>query len=313
MSIFTDLGIQPRTISYRVLHQITAAADPKEFRKLLEESLQQTRADASSIRDALYASLNEARARAAQVAKGGLNQYLSTPIKSDNEDVERIIKDALEKHLERILPTAKFGIESAWCSSLIEDGSIVTSQTKISGIVRSMLSAGKRALKDIGFVRGKNSPNIYETVYLVESGMNLDALEFLLRKDSFHDTFLQTIQRGWNGIYNVIVNTTGSEQTKNLWEASMTWDNSGMTGQDFAAGIERIFTQLSKEFNLHQLSLWERKFSFARNNEFTVHIRMIPDQKLFFEVIKFLVSSSNEPAGKSLVENGALIVKEIIS
>ncbi len=112
MSIFSDLGIPSRTISYCVVHQTSPAADLTDSQKGLSESLGKvkyheelkasllnTLVEAAAIRDAFQSSLLEARSKTAQVAQGSLNQYLSTPIKSDNADVQRIIKEGLEKVL----------------------------------------------------------------------------------------------------------------------------------------------------------------------------------------------------------------------
>ncbi|MGA9405753.1 MAG: hypothetical protein WBW71_01345, partial [Bacteroidota bacterium] len=77
MSIFTELGIPSRIISYCVVQQARPAAEVVEFQKLLSESLKNTLANAALIRDAFQSSLLEARIKSAQVAQGALNQYLS--------------------------------------------------------------------------------------------------------------------------------------------------------------------------------------------------------------------------------------------
>ena len=46
---------------------------------------------------------------------------------------------------------------------------------------------------------------------------------------------------------------------------------------------------------------------------FAIRIMMIPDQKLLFEIIKWLGSIDNESIRKALTVDAALIVKEIIS
>ena len=325
MSIFSDLGIPSRTISYCVVHQTSPAADLTDSQKGLSESLGKvkyheelkasllnTLAEAAAIRDAFQSSLLEARSKSAQVAQGSLNQYLSTPIKSDNADVQRIIKEGLEKYSDQILPTINIGIETAWISHILPDSKIVNSQTKLSVLVRRMLSGGKRSLKHLGFTRGKTPSNIFETVYLLETGINLDVLEFIFRKSTAAGDIWQFAENTWTGIYNVLATVGTTEQRGNSWEAALYPQTTGIESSEFITELEKIFDRLSKEFNLHQLSLWQNKFPFREDNNFTARIMMIPDQKLLFEIIKWLGSIENESIKRALTVDAALIMKEII-
>jgi lambda repressor-like predicted transcriptional regulator len=326
MNIFNELGIPSRTISYCVVHQTSPAAELTDSQKGLGESLgkvkyheelktslQNVLAEAAAIRGAFQSSLLEARSKSAQVAKGSLNQYLSTPIKSDNADVQRIIAEALEKYSDQILPTINIGIEDAWSSQILPDTKIVNSQTKLSVLVRRMLSGGKRNLKHLGFTRGKTPSNIFETVYLLETGFNLDVLEFIFRKSMAAGDMWQYAENTWTGIYNVLSTVGTAEQRGNSWEAALYPHTIGIQGAEFIAELEKMFDGLSKEFNLHQLSLWQNKFPFREDNTFAIRVMMIPDQKLLFEIIKWLGSTENENIKKALTVDAALIVKEIIS
>ncbi len=211
MGIFNDLGIPSRTISYCVLRQTNSSPDLSDSQKGLNDnlgkmendeevkaSLVNTLAEAAVIRDSFRAFLLEARSKSAQVAKGSLNQYLSTPIKSDNADVQRIIAEALEKYSDQFLPALNLGIEDAWASNILPDAKIVSSQTKLSVLVRKMLSGGKRNLKHLGFARGKTPSNIFETVFLLKTGINLDVLEFIIRKHRAGRDRLQIPENTWN-------------------------------------------------------------------------------------------------------------------
>ncbi|MGA7160487.1 MAG: hypothetical protein WBZ48_05755 [Bacteroidota bacterium] len=313
MSIFTELGIPSRTISYSMVYQARPVIEIVEFKKVINESLRNTLMDAALLRDAFQSSLIEARMKSAQVSQGALNQYLSTPIKSDNEDVRRIIKEALEKYSDQILPTAKIGIEAAWNSNIVGDAIIVGSQTKLSVLVRKMLSSGKRTLGHLGFSRGKSSSTIFETVYLLETGINVDLLEYVLRKSASVLDISRNVERTWSGIHTIVASAGVGEQTASLWEASLYPQILGMNNNEFIAEVEKIFEQLSKEFNLHQLSLWQKRFTFRDEDGFTIRVRMIPDQKLLFEIVKWLASTENVQLKQALTANAALIVKEIIS
>jgi hypothetical protein len=279
----------------------------------VKASLVNTLAEAAVIRDSFRAFLLEARSKSAQVAKGSLNQYLSTPIKSDNADVQRIIAEALEKYSDQFLPALNLGIEDAWASNILPDAKIVSSQTKLSVLVRKMLSGGKHNLKHLGFARGKTPSNIFETVFLLKTGINLDVLEFIIRKHRAGRDRLQTPENTWTGIYNVLSTIGTTEQRGTSWEAALYPQTTGIESTEFVAELEKIFDRLSKEFNLHQLSVWQNKFPFHENDNFAIRIMMMPDQKLLFEIIRWLGSIENESIKKALTADAALIVKGIIS
>ena len=313
MSIFRELGIPSGLVSYCVMQQLDPASDIGEFRNQLGDAFHKTLTGDAALREAYAAALGEARNKAAQVARGSLNQFLSTPIKSDNEDVQRIIKDALERYSEQILPSQTIGIQAAWYSQMVSDSSIVSARTKLSVIVRKMLSAGKRILGDLGFDRGKGLSNIFENVFLIESGMNLDTLESTMQKSMTAIVAPQTVKHSWNGMHNVLSVVGIAGQTTGLWDAALYPRAADIERGEYLKMIENIFTDLSKEFNLHHLSLWGKKFSSLRDNHYIVRIRMIPDHKLFLEIVKWLSASGGDAARRGLIEESGLVVKEILS
>ena len=313
MSIFADLGIPTTVVSFSLIEQTAPGADPTEFRTSKEELLARMRAESAALKEAFAASLAEVRVKTAQVAMGSLNQYLSTPIKSDNEDVQRIIKDAFEKYTEQILPSASVGLETSWYSAFIGDGPLLNSSSRVPVLVRNLLSGGKRELQRLGFKQGKTSGSLFETVHLVRTGMNLDALEYLIAR-SFSGEEQRRVVSHSRGLLSTLLSSNGdSEQIKSLWEATIVPAIDGSVNPEFISGFEAVSQQLMKEFNVHHVSLWRNKMLLTEDKPFVVRIRVIPDQKLLFEIVKWLSTAGSELSRKQLTEKSALLVKEIIS
>ena len=313
MSLIEELGIPSRLVAYSVLQQLSSSAEGKEIPRMLGETFQSTLAAAASFRDAFSLAILESRMKTAQVAQGSLNTYLSTPIKSDNEDVQRIIREALEKYSEQVFPSLTVGIRTAWFSQVIADSSIVSARTKMSAVVRTMLSAGRHSLKESGFTKGKGLPNIFETNYLLEGGMNLDVLEACFRKSTSGAKDPQIAGTQSMELNNVLSISGMSDQTASLWEAAFYPPALEMNDEDLVREMDKIFTQLSKEFNLHQLSLWRKKFQSPIAQNHSVRIRLIPDPKLLLEIVKWYSFPGGEPFKNSFVDGAALVVKEILS
>ncbi len=312
MNVFEELGIPPRLAAYSVVQQVSSPGDLKDFPKLLADALNAAQTEAAAIADAFSALLIESRLKTAQVARGSLNAYLSTPIKSDNEDVQRIIREALEKYSDQFLPALKLGIHSAWSSRVVADSSIVTSRTNLSVSVRTMLSGGRHLLTSSGFNKGKGLPNIFETDFLMEGGINLDVLEASIRKNMSGPSPLSIAGPQVNELYSVPSILEMSKQTTSLWESVFYPQGLELNDAELTREMDVLFNQLSKEFNLHQLSLWRTKFPSARSHTHAVRIRMIPDQKLLMDIVKWFSSQGGGAISGSLVDGGALIVKEIL-
>ena len=313
MSIFADLGIPTTVGSFSIVEQTAPGGDLAEFKASKEELLVKMRAQSAALKEAFATSLAEVRMKTAQVARGSLNQYLSTPIKSDNEDVQRIIKDAFEKYTEQILPSPGVGLEASWSSLFIGDGPLLNPSSKIPPLVRNLLSGGKKEMQRLGFKQGRASGSLFETVYLVRSGMNLDVLEYLLGKSFSVENQPRSVSHSRGSLCTLVSSGGDSEQTKSLWEATIIPSIDGSSNPEFIGGFEGVSQQLMKEFNVHHVSLWRNKFLMREEKPFVVRIRLIPDQKLLFEIVKWLSTAGSELSRKQLTEKSALLVKEIIS
>ena len=106
-------------------------------------------------------------------------------------------------------------------------------------------------------------------MYLLETGFNLDVSGVsYFAKVWPQEIYRGSVEKTWTGIYNVLSTVGTAERRGNSWEAAIYPQATGMKGAEFIAELEKIFERLSKEFNLHQLSLWQNKFPFREDNEF---------------------------------------------
>ncbi|HTR81616.1 MAG TPA: hypothetical protein VMM58_08295 [Bacteroidota bacterium] len=312
MGIFADVGVPFRVVASSALLQMETGGNAEEFRKRIRESIEKTIGEAAVMRTAYETAIADSRIKSSQVVRGSLNAYLSTPIKTDNEEVQKIIGEALEKFSEQVLPTLDIGVASAWSARVLPEGEIISTRTKLGASVRKMLLAGKRTLQESGSFRGKNAASAFEIVYVVKSAMNLDLLEASIRRSQESAAGAPALPVQAMRMDNVILSTGPFENTGGLWEGTFYPRALGMPDKEFVQKVEILFAQLSKEFNLHQLSFWEKKFSRAGADNFSVRIRMIPDHKLLFEVVKALFAYGDEAVKKRFEDGTPLVVKEIL-
>ena len=125
-------------------------------------------------------AFNKTRTEAVQKAvsglRGGLSTYLSTPLMSYKNDIESVIRDNVENMVNQL------GIEknitaSRLFSYKILDYPQIPLHRQLVGVMRRLIKNGKTMLADAGVATGKNSGNIYLTLFTLDEFATLPLLK----------------------------------------------------------------------------------------------------------------------------------------
>ena len=313
MPLLETLGAPSRQMAYTTVHHLPSSAAARDFVNRAAEVLDALRAESAAMENAFASGLAEARLRFAQVARGSLNAYLSTPIKSDTEDVQRTIREVLEKYSEQVFPPLKLGIQSAWSSRLVQDSVLATGRTKPIAPLKQMLARGKELVAALGPGKGKSSGAFFETNFILNGSLNLDLLEVLLGRVSGGSVGFGVHGNVKGEIFSILATAGVSDQTMSLWDVSLMPADPALEEDEMITNAEKLFASLAKELNLHHLSFWRKKFPANKESAYALRIRMIPEQKLLMESVKIVAEQIGNPLAVNLARNGALVVKEIIA
>jgi hypothetical protein len=90
------------------------------------------------------------------ILRGGLTHFLSTPLKSDKEDIIRLIEDSIENTVQQLdaAPNLSSVEHSLW---KIIDPQNVPLHRQLVGVVKRLLKNGRAILNEAGCQFGKNS------------------------------------------------------------------------------------------------------------------------------------------------------------
>ena len=174
MSLYLSLSSTVPDIALSIFHYAESSGPKDDHLAALRDFHRKAEEECEAVRQLYLKSLSEAIARESHVLRGSLSQYLSTPIKSDAADVLRIISESLQQMLQQSgsLPP---GLVSSWA------GHVVFPETeKVAG--KKLIQNGKAFLRDAGIGPGRQKDEVFESVFLLSGGMNLDLLEFVMRE-----------------------------------------------------------------------------------------------------------------------------------
>ncbi|MBW7888700.1 MAG: hypothetical protein H3C35_10140 [Bacteroidetes bacterium] len=108
---------------------------------------------------------NEILQKQSQILRGGLAEFLSTPLQSDTYAINKTIVDALSTAIHQSVTHDYPHLHSIGAVSL-EPQNIFLDKKGSAGI-RSMLMRGKRELKNRGIIFTKNYSHVYSTKFLL--------------------------------------------------------------------------------------------------------------------------------------------------
>ncbi len=306
MSIYQAVGIGSRVVLQSLIRR-TPAGTKKEYREASELFHAQLAKEARSVRTRLVQERSEAVLRAAQVTKGALNQFLSTPIRSDNEEVQRILRDGFEKLGGQVGPDDGAEFFASW------DAKVLTDPAKGAGVGR-LVSAARRELVGCG-VKTTGTGDLVETCYtaaglctpevadrIVRSTLN--ALDDNVRSVLAFD--VSNVATGWHNVFSSGPVKGGPR----LWEAAMKPDlHSAMTWEEFVPVAEGM----SKEFNLDAVQIWKECSAAPLKENLLLRIRLMADPQLLGALVRWIQGWHEKPVGTALTKSGSLLVKEILS
>ncbi len=310
MSIYTYLSTPLPTIAYAILHQAGPAVSPEAYAETMKELHQRIAAETAEVNAGFKKALQEITVRETQMLRGSLSQFLETPIRSDNAEVQKIFLDAFQKFGGLITVTDDYGVIRSSEGKLSLPASRQAVQKKL-GV------GGKAYLTELGFTFGKASGPVFESVFYVRGGANLDIMEHLVRDRlgiyaSTHGKHLTEFAGCLFGAYNVVMGGGPGPQTDTgeNSEAVIWFDKPDMPYGEFRQGLSVLLESLAKEGSPASPSLWQRKLGLGRGREFALRLAG-RNRKKVDEMIQWIHECTLPDVVRNAVMNeGALLTRE---
>lgn len=267
MSIYSILNVSRPTIGYMIVHQSASPGHTPEYIDNIRELHASVRRESEVIAAAYQKYLRETITRESQVLRGSLSEFLAMPVRSDNQSVQRIFTEGFERFQSNITGAMPLGAVRSF------EGRFIFPKLR-SGAEKKSLSAGKEYLNALGFGVAKTKGDVFESVFVVEGGMNLDLLEHIIRDRlgiyaPVHGTHLKMVGGYTFSAYNLIDQwSTPDASTAGETECAFHFSKPDIQYEPFRAVLHESLGNLARL--IPSLSVWQRKLGLGKGKEFIV-------------------------------------------
>jgi len=313
MSTYSILSTPVPTISYCIFHQAASSKLQEEYTGTIRDLHASLLRESGALSAAYQKSVREAIVRESQALRGALGEFLAMPVRSDNVAVQKIFTEGFERYHGHITGEMRFGVTMSW------DGKLVDFRLQKAAEKKLELN-GRTYLKGLGFAPSKQKGDIFESVFIVEGGMNLDFLEHIIRDRlgiyrTTHGRHLERTGAYTFAAYN-LVRAWGPlphrQSADGQLETVVYFSKPEIEYDRFRAGVNGALEKLAAAEGLAHLSLWQRKLGLGKGKEFILRC-LCESQLQAGSVIAWLTRCSEPGFLKDvLITNGNLILKELL-
>ena len=313
MSIYTLLSTPLPTIAYCAIHQSLPDVPMAEYTKTMKELHERIAHESKGINARSVKAFREGVLKQVQAIHGGLSSFLQTPISSDDKEVRRILEEELVKFADSLIDNKMYGMMYS------VEGKLFHASTK-NAMEKKLLSAGRTYLEEMGFTSGKGKGDIFESMFVVEGGLNLDIIEHIVRDrlgiySTTHGKHIKEFGEYAYTAYN-LVHSVGTlpegEGRRKHFEAALFFSKPDTKYALFRKALGDILNKLSEEVMPIHLALWQRKLGLGVGKEFVLRI-VSGNSSQNRGIVHWLEEHDENPLVKeTLIRDGSLILKELL-
>ena len=313
MSIYSVMSTRIPTVAVSVIHQAPGGVQRDEYTNRLKEIRARVRSEAESAESAVRKLLRDSATRETQALRGLLSQFLHTPISSDDQEVRRLIRESLEKFRTQTVDTIPLGVK------YILEGKMVFPSLKRARD-KKLLQSGRNYLQQAGFDLAKDHADLFETVFAVEGGANLDVLDLILT--GRHSTVSPYDSgppgypsRSVYGAYSLLLaHGDGPDKStaKQAIEAVVAFPRAELMHVAVKETLLEILEKMAGELLPVHVSAWEQKLGLGHRGEYL--LRIIGGRAdIVSEWIHWLeLHKGHSPLRRAIIDQGNMLVQEIM-
>jgi hypothetical protein len=310
MSIYNVLSFEIPIIAYSVLHQHKKTVTEKEYARSLNDLRSELNKETERIKSAWENQISDLTAKSVQATRGNLSQFLSTPIQSDAGEIQKIMREQIIQTSEQLLPNILYGLAGGYDARYLVE-------TKQSEIPKSRMTEGRSFMQKTGFKVGKSNASIFESLYIVQGGSNLDILENMVRNgigiyNLAYEKKASEFETMACSIYNLLFSDGVSYTGFDRFELQVNFVKGKESYELFHKELGESIKYFRTEIHHLNVSLWQRKLGLGIGEEYTLRI-LTKDR---FTLRAAVAVTQKFTKDKHLVANairaGTWLTKEII-
>jgi hypothetical protein len=295
------------------MHQALPSVPKEEYVKTMKELHERIGRESEAINAEYEKYLADTVAHEVESIHGSLSPFLHTPISSDDATVRRMLAEALGKFEAMLVKGGAFGLQSSF------EGRVFFTPTK-KALEKKLLQAGKSYIEDLGFKTTKGNGDIFESMFLVTGGLNLDMLEHIVRDklgiySTTHGKHIKEFGEYAYTVYN-LVHAKGEmpprDSIRNYFEASVHFSKPDIKYAPFRNALVDVVDRLSAETGLPYVRLWQRKLGLGVGREFTLRFVSNNADQISGAIQWLEAYNEKEFIREALIGDGKLVMKELL-
>jgi hypothetical protein len=309
MSIYNVLSIDIPIIAYSVLHRHKLSVTPKEHAMSLSSLRTALQEETNRIKSAWENHINELTAKMVQTSRGNLSQFLSTPLQSDTGEIQQIIKDQIVQNAQQLLPNILYGLASGYDAKYIIDPQ--------NEIPKVQMAKGRSYIQKAGFKAGKKYSSVFESLYIVQGGSNLDILENMVRNgisiyNSVHEKKVSEFETMVCSLQNLLFSDGTYNSLFDRFELQVNFVKGKETYGVFHKELVESIKYFRTEIHHLNVSVWQRKLGLGIGEEYTLRVLTKDKTTLRSAIAVTQKFAKDKHPVASAVRNGSWLIKEII-
>ncbi|MGB2869270.1 MAG: hypothetical protein WBD36_12520 [Bacteroidota bacterium] len=309
MSIYSALNTENPVICYSILHQVRPEVSLKDYTKTMEDLHRLILEESEKVDSTWREYVADIRAKAVQASRGNLSQFLTTPLQSDVNEIQRILSEQTLRIIDQVSSNTRHGV-------------IATSEGRVAWIApgspaeKKLTASGRKYLQELAFALGKGKPEVFESNFFVEGGLNLDIIEHIVRDrvgiyTPVHGKHIKEFDAYAYAVHNLVIQKGDLGPTSGQFEAAFFFSKGEPKYAPFRNGLVELVEHFTAALAIEHCSVWQRKLGLGPGREFVLRTRYRnPD------VLGQFIKSVHEFKTKDFVPkallNGHLVVKELI-
>jgi hypothetical protein len=317
MTVYTYLSNPVPTIAYCAIHQAASHVTEDDYVKTMKELHQRILHESVAIQEGYRRTLEEIISREGQAVRGSLTEFIQTPLRSDEEEVRGRIGESLRRVTEQLDGSGRLGLIRSLEGKLTFPASRTPHERKI-------LQHGKEYFEGLGFALAKDSSPSFESMFVVQGGLNLDILEHIVRDKlgiyaTTHGKHIKEFGNYAYSMYNLVYESgtfpvPGDDQS-GLQELAIFFSKPApevIKYAPFRSGLSQALDKLMQATKPAQISVWQRKLGLGVGVEFVLRI-LCTNSEGVGEIIQWLSRYKEKSLiPEVLTEKGRLTVKPIL-
>ncbi|MFA5833039.1 MAG: hypothetical protein WDA22_06140 [Bacteroidota bacterium] len=236
------------------------------------------------------------------ILRGGLSHFLSTPLKSDTDEIIRLIQDSIENTVQQLdaAPILSTVEHTLW---KVLEPQEVPLQRQLVGVVKRLLKNGRTMLADAGCSFGKNSGEVALSLFLFDGFSTVQSLKSTL--DDFSSQQLLSIVNGSINANMISIDQEKSPE-KNLIVIDIAYQDDSLV-----ALLNQRLPILLDQFGINHFSLTKQLLHSSVGATYQIRFGLNVNKHPLGSVILSLVGDHDE-LENAITNHGSLIVLEQI-